>query len=370
MNNFDVRDKAAQCKRMERIREDDDWWLELCIGKLNHSHSDFSEEEIEASIRVLKKIYDNKWYKELRSMTEHGGHCGISLLGGVQSTLANILRFGNYVANLGLENLNEELIRRLRNWKTYNAAWVEVVVASCFKMAGYRVLLNPVLQSGKKPDNMVYVDGEWIYIEIIHLGRSEREKARNRIVHELSESIQKSLPEPTYSCEVKFTKPLASKKVKKCFEKIGKIIREKCKEQLPPLSIDLNHVAIKVTKGDRGTYVKIQGSIFEGEQRDEGRHLIERALKEYRQLPEDGPGVIVVNPLWLLSPDVGEGMEERLKGLFRPNLHTRVSGIIISNKRAERSGFMRVFPISITNPFAKKRCEKALENLSTALWRY
>jgi hypothetical protein len=79
--------------------------------------------------------------------------------------------------------------------------------------------------------------------------------------------------------------------------------------------------------------------------------------------------LIILNPLWLPTPETDGEIMGRLKGLPNSKLHTRVSGIVITNKRAEpaRGIKIKTRPFVVINTHAKQRCDHDLERLAQAL---
>ena len=102
----------------------------------------------------------------------------------------------------------------------------------------------------------------------------------------------------------------------------------------------------------------------------QGSKLIQKSIEEAGQLPEDQYGVIIVNPPTLFDQEVGIAILEALRGYLTPELYRRISGIILANKRIERSGFLRAFPTVIANAYAYRRCDSELLRLAEALAKH
>lgn len=353
---------------MKQISDNDKWWFDICVGKITDKRGKLSDEKIIKRLSELKKIYDNRWYRKFRNIKTGLGPCPITMMGGIQSPIFSIVRLGQNLKTLGgVDNLESELIERLRQLDTFMDASIELEIGACFAEAGYKVELYPTLASGKKCDMRVRGKDDWVYIEITHLRPSKRERRGFQLSMEFTDSVHRAIPEG-FSGAIKFAKQLPSQPSKIIAKIIQRIEKEYAKSGLPIQFKDAG-VEVELRKKKKGRGFKVEGLSF-FQPKDEGRHLIERALSKYQQLPEDGPGVIIVNPVWLLAPQVGEGMIERLKGLLNANLHTRVSGIILSNKRAERSGIIKTVPSIAINPYAKRRCDHEIEKLAQALFKY
>jgi len=360
-----MEERIKKCMRMKRIFDDAAWWFDICVGNITDNSVKLSGEEILECLSELKKIYDNKWYREFRGSKTALGPCPIAMMGGIQSPIFSIVRLGQNLKTLGgVDNLDSELIERLKRLNTFLDASIEVEVGACFVEAGYKVEPYPILPSGKKCDMRVRGENDWIYIEITHLRPSKRDFKLNM---EFTDKVHRVIPEEI-SGIIKFAKPLALQP-DKLIDKIAQKIEEEYTRSGLPIKFKNATVKVELRKREKGRGLWVEGLSF-FPPKDEGRHLIERALSEYEQLPEEGFGVIIVNPGWLLAPQVGEGMVERLKGLLNPNLHTRVSGIIFSNKRAERSGIIKTVPSVVINPYAKRRCDHDIERLAEALFKY
>lgn len=361
-------ERIKKCIRVKQISDNDKWWFETCVGKIVDKKGKLSDEEIVQYLAELKKIYDNAWYREFRGDRTELGSCPLTMLGGAQSPIFSIVRLAQNLKTLGgVSNLKSELIERLQLRDEFLDATIEVEVAACFAEAGYEVELYPILSSGRVCDMRVRGENDWIYIEVTHLRLSERERMDFKLRMEFSDSIHRAIPEG-FSGVIRFTKTLHPRPGKLIHKIIHRIEEEYAGHGLPIKFKDTS-VEVEIGKREQGRDLLIEGLSF-FQPRNEGRHLVKRALGKYDQLPEEGHGVVIVNPTWLLAPQVGEGMAERLKGLLNPDFHTRISGIILSNKRAERSGFLKPLPSVILNPFAKRKCDQDLERLAEALFKY
>lgn len=101
----------------------------------------------------------------------------------------------------------------------------------------------------------------------------------------------------------------------------------------------------------------------------QGSKVIERCIEEVSQLPLSQCGIVIVNPPTLFDEEIGRTIMETMKAWFSPELYTKLSGIIIANKRIERSGFIKAQPIPIVNIHASNRCDSQLAKLAEALWK-
>lgn len=102
----------------------------------------------------------------------------------------------------------------------------------------------------------------------------------------------------------------------------------------------------------------------------QGTKIIEKCLRKAAQLPVSECSVIVVNPATLIDEEIGQIILESARGFLLPDVYNRISGIIISNKLIERSGFIKAQPIVLINDYASRRCDEEIERLAEALWKY
>jgi len=363
-----VAERFKKCTHLKQISDGDVWWFDTCVGKITDKKGKLSEEEIFGYVSELRKIYDNKWYREFRNTGKGIGPCPIPMMGGIQSPEFSILRLGQNLKTLGgVENLDNELVKRLQQFGTFLDASIEVEIGACFVEAGYKVELYPLLSSGKKCDMRVRVTNNWIYVEVTNLKPTESDMKSFRLPMNFVDNLHRIIPEK-FSGIVKFTKKSPSK-ANNLIDEIILTIKEAYIKSGLPIQYNDENVNVKLKKIETGGTIKVEG-LNNFQQKDEGRHLIERVLSKYDQLPEEGPGVIIANPVWLLAPQIGEGMIERLRGLFNSSLHTRVSGIIFSNKRAEKSGIIKTIPSIVINPYARWPCDADIEKLASALFKY
>jgi len=102
----------------------------------------------------------------------------------------------------------------------------------------------------------------------------------------------------------------------------------------------------------------------------QGSKIIEKCISEIEQLPKGECGVVILNPPFMIDSEIGTVILESMRDLLLPDVYTRISGVILSNKLSERSGFIKALPIVLINSHAAKRCDNELEKLATALWKH
>ena len=102
----------------------------------------------------------------------------------------------------------------------------------------------------------------------------------------------------------------------------------------------------------------------------QGSKIIEKCMSEIEQLPKGECGVVILNPPFMIDSEIGTIILESMRDFLLPDVYTRISGVILSNKLIERSGFIKTFPIVLVNLHAVKRCDNELERLAIALWKH
>lgn len=356
--------------RMRQTSDDDIWWFEEWLGKIPAREGKLCDEEIFRYLSELKKIYDNRWYRRFRKSKPGLGPCPLTMIGDLQS----IIRFAQNLTTLGgVEKLEDELIERLSQWDTFLDASLEVEVGACFTEAGYETELYPSTSKGQKCDMRVRGEDYWVYVEVTRLGISKKENIGFKLSGKLIDEVFTILPENICGT-IKLISPSQLQP-----ERIVELIIQKISEEYSknglPVAFKNENVEVNLREKQKNDFrgVGVEGLSFLScfQPKEEGRHLVEQALYEYSQLPPGGPGVIIVNPLWLLAPEIDEGIMERLRGLLNSKLHTRVSGIVITNKIAERSNIkIKTLPFVVINANAKRRCDKDIERLAQALFIY
>ena len=363
-------EKLKKCMRMRQTSDDDIWWFEEWLGKIPAREGKLCDEEIFRYLSELKKIYDNRWYRRFRKSKPGLGPCPLTMIGDLQS----IIRFAQNLTTLGgVEKLEDELIERLSQWDTFLDASLEVEVGACFTEAGYETELYPSTSKGQKCDMRVRGEDYWVYVEVTRLGISKKENIGFKLSGKLIDEVFTILPENICGT-IKLISPSQLQP-----ERIVELIIQKISEEYSknglPVAFKNENVEVNLREKQKNDFrgVGVEGLSFLScfQPKEEGRHLVEQALYEYSQLPPGGPGVIIVNPLWLLAPEIDEGIMERLRGLLNSKLHTRVSGIVITNKIAERSNIkIKTLPFVVINANAKRRCDKDIERLAQALFIY
>lgn len=97
------------------------------------------------------------------------------------------------------------------------------------------------------------------------------------------------------------------------------------------------------------------------------RKAMRNLLDKYKQLPRATLGVLIMDSVRLLSGADLDAMITEAEAKLRPGQRTRIAGIILANKNAERSGFIRVLPrVIVRSPDAKPY----LEEMEAALMRF
>lgn len=102
----------------------------------------------------------------------------------------------------------------------------------------------------------------------------------------------------------------------------------------------------------------------------QGSKIIEKCISESSQLPDSECGAIVLNPPFLIDKEIGTVILKSMGDFLLPDLYTRISGIILSNKLIERSGFIKAQPMVLINVHASRRGDEELERLAEALWKH
>jgi hypothetical protein len=132
-------------------------------------------------------------------------------------------------------------------------------------------------------------------------------------------------------------------------------------------TVDLTEIFIEITAVDWPRPEDFPGLNWKSKQ---GSKLIEKSISEVSQLPRSECGAVVVNPPTLFDEEMARAIMEAMQGYLVPDLYTRISGIILANKRIERSGFIKTCPTVLVNAHACKRCDSELLRLAEALYRH
>lgn len=131
--------------------------------------------------------------------------------------------------------------------------------------------------------------------------------------------------------------------------------------------VDKTEIFIEVTGVDWPRPEVFPGSNWKSRQ---GSKIIEKSINEVSQLPRFQCGAIVVNPPTLIDEEMERAIMEAMQAYLSPDLYTRISGIILANKRIERSGFLKACPIVLVNTHAYKRCDSELLRLAEGLYKH
>lgn len=102
----------------------------------------------------------------------------------------------------------------------------------------------------------------------------------------------------------------------------------------------------------------------------QGSKLIEKSISKISQLPRSQCAAVLVNPPTLFDEEMARTIMEAMQAYLTPDLYTRISGIILANKRIERSGFIKASPTVLVNTHAPRRCDSELIRLAEALYKH
>lgn len=133
------------------------------------------------------------------------------------------------------------------------------------------------------------------------------------------------------------------------------------------VTVDKMEIFVEITAVDWPRPEDFPGPNWKSKQ---GSKLIEKSINKVGQLPRSHCGVVVVNPPTLFDEEMARAIMEAVEAYLAPDLHTRISGIILANKRIERSGFLRACPTVLVNAHACKRCDSELLRLAEALYKH
>ncbi|MFC1956875.1 hypothetical protein ACFLVY_01080 [Chloroflexota bacterium] len=131
--------------------------------------------------------------------------------------------------------------------------------------------------------------------------------------------------------------------------------------------VDTTEIFIEITAVDWPRQEDFPGTNWKSKQ---GSKLIEKSINEVSQLPRGQCGAVVVNPATLFDEEMARAIMEAMRAYLAPDHYTKISGIILANKRIERSGFLKAHPTVLVNAHAHKRCDNELLRLAEALCKH
>lgn len=131
--------------------------------------------------------------------------------------------------------------------------------------------------------------------------------------------------------------------------------------------VDTTEIFIEITAVDWPRPEDFPGLNWKSKQ---GSKLIEKSISKANQLPHSQCGAVIVNPPTLFDEEMARAIMEAMQAYLAPDLYTKISGIILSNKRIERSGFLEACPTVLVNAYAHKRCDNELVRLAEALYKH
>lgn len=376
-----LREPKQEEKRMHELIEKlptlsnkDEWWLWKRIGGrevLSNLSVKLDKTQIEVYLKEFEKIFDNNWWhstckKQRKSMPSDP--LGVF---GSQFPIIKILRIGeclHYVG--GKNNLPIELIKRLRNKKTFQAAATELEIASCFIQAGFKVMMYPPTPSGSKPDGKVIIDGGELFYEVTEQHFSSYETFVWRYENKIIDWLSKNCEPVTGSIEFKSRKDKPDIVIEELLDLLMSHYDKKVRmlDRLP-FVFENEHFRIYLDKADKyGGWLGING--LEPKPEVIVRNWIKQLFKKAKQLPAGKSGVIIGSPLFLWGPNEVKYAHEEVYKKLAGGAYTRISGIILCAKHVENSGFIKHVPSIIINRNAKIKNAERIKMMAEALFRF
>lgn len=364
-------EEETQGKHLDELAcltDQDEWWLERRIGKLDGLHDPrgkLSDENIADYLRALRRVFNNAWWRSVCQLRKHRRGDPLSFFGR-QDVMFSLLRLGECLLILdSAKKLSQETIERLKLPSEHARVATEVEVATCFAQAGFLAEMYPLIASKKHPEGKVTVNGQILYYEVTeetwNLSQKEVFKAENAITKWLSDTFG------PVNGFIQFT-PKTVSRIQRAQSAIDSMKQLTAKQGLP-FSVQDENLNAKLDKAiGTGGWVSISG--LDPEPSEIVQRWVKSLFHKAKQLPAGEAGVIVASPLFLWGGLEVQTASTTLTQELRIQPHTRVSGIIFTAKHMESSGFVRHVPEAIMNPRAQIRCDEALGKMAQALFTY
>jgi len=378
---FRLREPTPEEKRMHELIEqlstwsnEDEWWFWRRIGEkesLNNLQLKLEKEQIEVYLSSFEEIFDNKWWSfRCKRQRKSIPSDPLGAFGG-QSPIIRILRIGECIYHLGgKEKLPVELIKRLKNRKTFWSAATELEIASCFTQAGFKLEMYPTIPSGSKPDGKVTIKRRSLFYEVTEQHWSSYETYVRRYENIVIDWLSKNCDPLTGSIGFQSAREKPDIAIRELLSlcKSHYDYNSRMLNQLP-FKFENEHFRIHLEKADKnGGWVGISG--LEPKHEIIVRNWINQLFKKSKQLPSEKSGVIIGSPLFLWGPDEVRYAYDQVHKKLVSGSHTRISGIILCAKHVENSGFIKHVPSIIINSNAKIDNSERIGKMAQALFRY
>jgi hypothetical protein len=364
-------EEEAQAKQLEELSyldNQNEWWLEKRIGKLDGLRDPLgklSKERIANYLDAFSQVFDNAWWRSICQRRKQRRSDPLGFFGG-QDVMFRLLRLGECLYVLGsADKLSQATIDRLKLTSEYVRAATEVEVATCFAQAGFLDEMYPLIVSRKRPEGKVIIGSQTLYYEVTEeawtMIQQEVFNAENLITKWLSNTFG-----PVNGI-LQFT-PKSIPRMQRARSAIEAMKQASAKPGLP-FTIQGESLYAKLDKAaGPGGWVSISG--LEPEPIEIVRRWVKSLFQKAKQLPAGEAGVIIASPLFLWGGLEVQAASTTLNQELTKQPHTRVCGIIFVAKHVESSRFVRHIPEAVINPRAKIQREEALGQMAQALFAY
>lgn len=359
-------------RQLSTLNNKDEWWFWKRIGgkeSLNKLQLKLEKQRMEAYLSFFKEIFDNEWWSST-CKKQRGKIVGdpLSAFGG-QFPIIRILRLGECIYNLGgKEKLPSDLLKRLKNKKSFWSAATELEIASCFIQAGFDLEMYPPISSGSRPEGKVTIEGNSVYYEVTEQHWSGYEIEARRYESHVIDWLSKNCDPLNGSIRFKSGKNDPDRKVKKLLELFKKFYKSRSFDPLP-FKFKNDDFDVYLERADRnGGWISIKG--LEPTTERIVRNWVNHLFKKAKQLPPGESGVIIGSPLFLWGPDEVKYAYDAVQKKMGRGSHTRISGIILCAKHVENSGFIKHVPSILINSNARIDNREKLEKMAQALFRF
>ncbi|MCL4436652.1 MAG: hypothetical protein M1387_08070 [Thaumarchaeota archaeon] len=359
-------------QQLSTFTNSDKWWFWRRIGgkeALKNFRLNLDQKHVEIFLDAFKKVFDNNWWNaNCKSLKGSVAPDPLSVFGG-QVPILSILRLGECIHSLGgPAYLPRDMIKRLRNRKSFKSVATELEIASCFVQSGFALEMYPNMSSGTRPEGKLSEEGNNIYYEVTEQHWSgydlERFRYQSRIIDLLSDKIGPV----NGSITLRSGQERLSEKVTDLLEILSSHFILKGSDSLPFKFTNDDFDTVLWKADPNGGWVGING--FELSSETVVKNWVNHLFKKTKQLPKGESSVVIGSPLFLWGQDEVKSGYERIDEELRIGKHSRLSGIILCAKHIENSGFIKHVPSVIINANAKVDNHEIIEKMANALFRF
>jgi len=348
------------------------------IGGLESIESlqlNLNRSQINQLLNSFHLIFNNEWFNSIKEANKNRFlNLYFNFIGGPYAII-KILRLGECLYHLRDKiETGEEIIVRLRNRREFQSTALELEIASCFVQAGFELDIYPQIESGRKPEGKITIEGKDVYYEVARQDSLYNDKNRQSFINEIY-SYLRNYKQISGEIKLKTSQKTLEEKMNDLFLIFDKNLDITLSEDLPFI-FENDDFNIHLMTNEINSSINITGWALN--RKKIIQNWVKRILNKGDQLPPNEGGVIIGSSSRLWDPTDFDYAIEQIQSELRYGSHKRISGIIFCSKRMEgipvlqndKLEFIKILPVSLINANANVDITDKILIMRNALFEF